>query len=111
MLRNLVPSKIIIRFAQPILIAAWAVAFAQVPPMHAETGAKAWLRYARLDEHASRTYDELPSAVVTLGDSAILASAQQELLRGLHGILGKNLRIESTIQNDPALVLGKLPDV
>ena len=77
--------------------------------IRAETGAEAWLRYARLDAQASRQYENLPAIVVTLGDSALLNSSRDELIRGIRGTLGKTLRVVGQLPQDPAIVLGTLP--
>ena len=99
------------RFALTVIVAAVCTAIVQAAVLHAEDGSKAWLRYAPLDEHVSQKYADLPDAVVTLGQSAILHSAQDELLRGVRGMLGKTLRDEPGLQNDAAIILGTLPAV
>ncbi len=79
--------------------------------LHAETGAEAWLRYAPLDQEASRKYDKLPAAMVVLGDSAILNSSKEELTRGIRDMLGKTPRSETTVSPDGAIVLGTIPAI
>ena len=74
----------------------------------AETGAAAWLRYAPLDLEAAKSYSGLPAAVVVFGDSAVLHSAQSELLRGLRGMLGRTLREEKTLPAENSIILGTL---
>jgi alpha-glucuronidase len=44
--------------------------------------------------------------VVTLGDSPVLLTARDELIRGVRGMTGRTLRIESRITNEPAIVVG-----
>ena len=41
-----------------------------------------WLRYSALGPRAAKAYGRLPANTVLLGDSPVLHSAQQELLRG-----------------------------
>ena len=79
--------------------------------LRAETGAEAWLRYARLGLDAARQYDNLPSVVVTLDGSQILNSSRDELLRGISGILGKTLRVEQQLPQEPSFVLGSVADL
>jgi alpha-glucuronidase len=82
--------------------------WSMLPPLApAETGADAWLRYASLDTKTRTTYEHLPSRVVVLGDSAVLKSAQQELVRGLGGMTGRPLPIETKL-TDNTFVLGTL---
>jgi alpha-glucuronidase len=99
------------RFVSPICSCAFTFVFAFATASRAETGAQAWLRYAPLDREASRKYDKLPAAEVTLGDSAILGASQEELIRGIRGMLGKTLRIEPKLPEDSAIVLGTLAAV
>ena len=73
---------------------------------HAETGAEAWLRYARLDSEAAQRYRELPTTVIALGNSEVLKSAQQELTLGFKGMLGQSLTTAPGLPTRPAFVLG-----
>jgi alpha-glucuronidase len=76
-------------------------------PLRAETGYNAWLRYAPIDDRASRErYDSLPATVVMLGDSEIVAAAETELVRGVRGMLGRTLRVSKTLPAENAIVLG-----
>jgi alpha-glucuronidase len=88
-----------------------AVVFSSIMPpaeLCAETGGQAWLRYTRLDDHALGRYEDLPATLVTLGDSASFESSQHELLRGFHGMLGKDLRVEPGLAGTGAIILGTL---
>src|SRR5690349_13803715 len=76
-------------------------------PVAAETGHDAWLRYPYIKDAAvRRQYDTLPAVVVATGASPILASARAELIRGVRGMLGRTLRIESSVPKEGAIVLG-----
>ena len=77
----------------------------------AENGEEAWLRYARLDPAVASQYASLPAAVVTLDHSALLQSAQTELLRGIRGMLGRTLRIEGGAPAEAAIVVGTVEQV
>ena len=79
--------------------------------LRAETGAEGWLRYARLDRQAAQKYDALPASVIKLGSSAVLETAQQELIRGIRGMLGRTLRIEVADAQESAILLGTLSDL
>ncbi len=74
----------------------------------AETGAEAWLRYAPLEKLAAQMYSDLPATVVVLGDSPVLNSAKAELLRGVRGMLGRNLREVKGLPQERAIVIGTL---
>jgi alpha-glucuronidase len=88
----------------------WALCFLSphMDVLRAETGYEAWLRYAALDKAASEKYQGLPAGVVTLGDSVVLGAAQEELIRGVRGMLGRTLRVTQTVPNEPAILLGTL---
>jgi alpha-glucuronidase len=71
---------------------------------HAETGTAAWLRYAPLDEPAlSRDRAALPDAVVVAGASPVLASARDEIVRGIRGMLGRTLRTGAPAAGEAAI--------
>lgn len=74
----------------------------------AETGAQAWLRSARLDATTANQYSQMPAVVVTLGNSPPLKSAQEELLHGVRGMLGRTLRIEQGAPTEPAILIGTI---
>lgn len=74
----------------------------------AENGAEAWLRYSALSPQAAKAYQRLPGATVVLGDAAVLHTAQQELLRGVAQMLGKNLRTAAAPASEGAIILGTL---
>jgi alpha-glucuronidase len=80
--------------------------------VHAETGYDAWLRYSRLDTAASRQYQEtLPIVITTVGESEMVASARDELIRGTRGMLGSTLRLEARVPAESAILLGTLADI
>jgi alpha-glucuronidase len=74
-------------------------------PARAETGYEGWLRYALLDKSAAQQYATLPNSIAILGDSPILASAQEELLRGLKGMLNRAPSVTTAPLQKPAIVL------
>lgn len=80
--------------------------------LRAETGYEAWLRYAAIDEPAVRaSYDQAPAAVVAIGDSAVIESAQRELVRGIRGMLGRVIRVEDSLPGEGAFILGTVEAV
>ncbi|HKM83117.1 MAG TPA: alpha-glucuronidase family glycosyl hydrolase [Candidatus Acidoferrum sp.] len=79
--------------------------------LQAETGQAAWLRYTRLDSAASAKYSSIPRLIVRVGDSPVLASAEQELTRGLRGMLGGEFRMASSLTYGPIILIGTLDSV
>jgi alpha-glucuronidase len=78
----------------------------------AENGQSAWLRYARLDDTtARRAAGSLPASVVTFEDAAPVRKARDELVAGIRGMLGKDLKTVSELPADGALVAGTLARV
>jgi alpha-glucuronidase len=73
---------------------------------HAETGNDGWLRYARLQPMAAERYWALPATTLSLGDTIVLNTAEAELVRGVKGMLGRTLRIASSVPTESAIVIG-----
>jgi len=72
----------------------------------AESGYDAWLRYAPLTAAAKAKYKSLPASVVVLGDAPVLRTSQDELIRGLRGMLGRTFRAETKLPQESAIILG-----
>src|SRR3954452_3523292 len=68
--------------------------------LHAETGYRAWLRYAPLASPPA-----LPAVVSIADDSVVLRTAQQELIAGIRGMTGRILRAETGAAGESAIVL------
>jgi alpha-glucuronidase len=83
----------------------------QSTSLHAETGAEAWLRYAPLDSQSAEEYQRLPVITVVLGDSIVLRTAQQELSRGIKGMLGRSLEAAPGLPTRKAIVLGTVSEL
>jgi alpha-glucuronidase len=76
-------------------------------PVQGEDGHDAWLRYAPLHDAAVRKrLAALPAVVVTLDESPVSTAAQQEMIRGVRGMLGQTLRAETRLPDESAIVLG-----
>ena len=80
--------------------------------LHAETGQRAWLRYAALSDTASRPYlASLPASVTTFGDSPVVETARRELTSGIRQQLGRTLRQESRLPAESSFILGTQADL
>jgi alpha-glucuronidase len=77
----------------------------------AETDEEAWLRYAPLDRQAAEHFSSLPLATVVLGNSIVLKTAQQELIRGVSGMLGRSERSQNQLPGERAIVLATFADL
>lgn len=101
------------RLARTVLLINLCLWLNAVSPLRlaAETGYEAWLRYALLDDSTRQKYASLPASVTILGDSTVLHSAQDELIRGLRGMLGRTLRAANGEPKESALVLGTFRNV
>lgn len=78
----------------------------RVAPLLAETGEAAWLRYAPIeDRKALKEYANLPATVAAAGDSAIIVTARDEILRGMAGLLGRKERVSARLPDAPAILL------
>ena len=96
--------KAALRFAALGLVFACLIAATAA----SETGAEAWLRYSALSREAAKSYQHLPRKLVVLGDSAVLKTAQQELVLGAAQILGETLRVSENSSPENAIILGIL---
>src|SRR5262245_33431986 len=97
-----------------LLLVAWLilVVVSQAAHLSADTGHECWLRYAPIDDDAvHRQYASLPASVVSFGDSPVIASAREELIRGIRGMLGHTLRVEVRPSQESAFVLATLSDL
>ena len=84
---------------------------ADAQSVQAETGRDAWLRYARLEPAASAKYSSVPRLILRLGDSPVVHSAESELARGLHGMLGAEFRATNSTTDGPFILVGTLDSV
>lgn len=74
--------------------------------LFAEDGAAGWLRYAPLSPAAAAKYRSLPAVLVLLDKSAPAQSAEEEAEHGMHAMLGRILREDSSLPQEDAFVLG-----
>src|SRR5262245_27859745 len=75
--------------------------------LRAETGRDAWLRYTALDEASAQQYRAaILSSIAVLGGDVVEQTAQQELIRGIRGMIGRTLGAEQRVPADSAIVLG-----
>ena len=93
---------------QILVLGGLAVAPLSSQVLRADAGADAWLRYAPLTSAARAKYDSLPASVVALDGSALLKTSQDELIRGVRGMLGRALREENKLPHEKAIVLGTI---
>ena len=98
------------RIALVAFVAALFAAALSCPILRAETGAEAWLRYARLDKETARLYNNLPAVLLAVGNphSLVMSSAQSELSLAIRSTLGRTMHIEHQLSEEPAIVLGTL---
>jgi alpha-glucuronidase len=83
----------------------------QAESVRAESGYEAWLRYAPVEQAARERYTSLPPSVAVLGDSAVLAAAQGEMIRGVKGMLGRTLRADKGPPRERSIVLGTFESI
>jgi alpha-glucuronidase len=77
-----------------------------------ETGYEGWLRYAPIEDNAIRhQYETLPSIVHRVNGSAVAQSAEQELIRGVQGMLGKTLKSDTDRATEPNIYLGTIDEL
>ena len=80
--------------------------------LFAENGYRAWLRYAALDDLTAAKYREvIPAVIAAVGTQGPVQNARQELRDGISGMLGRNLRQESRLPNESAIVIGTIDEL
>ena len=97
MVRN---TRLVLLFVCPFSINSLAAA---------ETGQAAWLRYARLDPALmQRTERNIPRTIVTFESAAPIQKAREELLAGVRGLIGGEVKTAAALPTDGAIVAGTL---
>ena len=75
--------------------------------LDAEAGDEAWLRHAPVSDTALRArYAALPDTVTALGESPVVHTARDELVRGVASMLGRRLATSDAVTGEGAIVLG-----
>ena len=93
------------------LALATACLFASRRVALAETGADAWLRYAPLEgEYADDVLRGTAGGYRGPGDSPLIQSATDELVRGVRGMTGRTLSVVKEMPDEPAIVVGTVVD-
>lgn len=59
---------------------------------------------------ALKRYANLPATVVTLGNSSVIGSAREEILRGFDRMLGRKERIEHELPNESCILIARAAD-
>jgi alpha-glucuronidase len=102
------------RFVVRWALIATAIVSWMAPALEAQA-VDGWLRYDALDQKAISSYQHLPAEVVVLNDSAILKSAQQELLLGIQKMTGRTLRPQrlgpAANLTQPGIILGTITEL
>ena len=79
---------------------------------YAENGHDAWLRYAALaPAAAARAGAEVPRAIFRAGSDPLLQQAEQELTRGVQGMLGRPLESVRALPASGAVVIGTIASI
>jgi len=91
-------------------VSGWLLTLVLVPcAASAENGHAAWLRYAPLPPAAAaRGGAEVPRAIYRLGAEVPLARAEDELRKGVEGMLGRPLESVNALPATGAIVIGTL---
>ncbi|MFL6579072.1 MAG: alpha-glucuronidase family glycosyl hydrolase [Povalibacter sp.] len=90
----------------PMRLALLCLVFVFASTASAEDGYDLWLRYRTVETGALETYRAKATALIGDPDSPTLQAAQTELSRGLAGLLGQSVPVETSIARDGAIVFG-----
>jgi len=95
-------------FRNAIVLLTWAL-LGSAPFAQAENGSAGWLRYAPLSQRAAQLYEKIPRHVVEITNTPVARNAANELMRGIHSMLGNDLQLASdpsTFAIQDSFVLG-----
>src|SRR5213595_347851 len=98
-------------FLRVVLLAGFLTLLCPSQQLRADNGYEGWLRYAPLKEKEGAKFGAFPSTLVVGNDSPLLQTSQKELIRGVRGMLGRELTIEKELPKERAIVLGTLADL
>ena len=89
------------------LVILFALPLFNIQTLLAEDGYRLWLRYDLIQapQKLEQYRETLQSAAIE-GNSPIIQAAREEVSKGLNGLLGKNIPVGNTIQNDATLLIG-----
>jgi len=74
-----------------------------------ETGYELWLRYKPVENtQLLQSYQKNTKAFVVTGSSATMNIIKEELTRGLHGLLQKNISSNNTVNQDGTIIAGTI---
>jgi len=95
------------RFSHAITIVALLLATVLcMARARAEDGHELWLRYHPLAAEQVKLYQGHASQLIADAASPTRAAAREELLRGLHGLLGAAPPLSDTVTSDGAIIVG-----
>jgi alpha-glucuronidase len=86
-----------------MLLLATVLAMAQA---RAEDGHELWLRYHPLPAEQIELYRSHASQLIADATTPTRTAAREELLRGLHGLLGAAVPLATTVTSDGAIIVG-----
>jgi alpha-glucuronidase len=90
-----------------LLLRVVALLLVASTPARAETGYELWLRYRLVSDPTLLTaYRGALTHLVAGGDSPTIVAAREELVRGIGGLLGRDLPVAASIERDGAIVIG-----
>jgi alpha-glucuronidase len=77
--------------------------------LYAETGHDAWLRYSPLPPAAqARDTADLPAALTVYESAPAVLRARDEIVRGLRGMLARDMRVSTDVPAEGAIIIGTL---
>ena len=95
------------RFFRAItLVMLWLAMVLGMAQARAEDGHELWLRYHPLPAEQIKLYRSHASQLIADAATPTRTAAREELLRGLHGLLGAAPPLSTTVTSDGAIIVG-----
>jgi len=89
-----------------IIISGFLI-FILINSLKSEDGYRLWLRYDLISDKQKLTdYNNRITQIVISGNSATIIAAKEELIKGLNGLLGKNIEVPDKITKSGAIIAG-----
>jgi len=89
----------------------WIVILLLPGTLLAEDGYELWLRYNRIpDPELLSNYKKHATEMVVQQSCPIFEAVQDELVMALHGLLGQEIPVNSSVSKSGAIVVGRKPN-
>ena len=100
------------KYSLHYVLFVWCILLVSLQSMAmADDGYRLWMKYDKIDDQAKLAeYQKLVSSIVVEGDSPTCKVVQNELQKGLSGLLGKDISVAQSVSQGGSVVVGTTED-